>query len=472
MTTLPLVRRILLQRPLADVFAYLRDFSTIAQWDPGVLDATKITPGPADAGSQFALTLNVLGRAVPMQYTLIRCESPDAGGVATLVLDGRGEGFSALDTLRLSADGEGSTWLDYRADLQLGDVPGWLLPGLRAWGRRLADQAMTGLQRALCEDGPESVSVLGRVSERLVLPGMLNYTRRGYRQQHSRGLSRRLDGRTVGITGITSGLGQAAALELARLGATLVLVGRDRTRLEACVEDLRARSGSSAAMRVHEAELSSLASTRELAERLRRDEPALDVWINNAGALFNDHALTAEGHERSLAVNFLSPALLSQALAPALAARRGRLIQVVSGGLYTQPVRLDDLNYTTEPYNGPKAYARAKRALLDLTQRLAAAPALAGLGCHVMHPGWAATPGVASALPGFNQRLGERLRTPRMGADTMVWLASHPALDDPALSGRFWFDRAPRPTALLPGTASNAATVDALLARVANLSAA
>ena len=122
MTTLPLVRRILLQRPLADVFAYLRDFSTIAQWDPGVLDATKVTPGPADAGSQFALTLNVRGRAVPMQYTLIRCESPDAGGVATLVLEGRGEGFSALDTLRLSADGEGSTWLDYRADLQLGDV--------------------------------------------------------------------------------------------------------------------------------------------------------------------------------------------------------------------------------------------------------------------------------------------------------------------------------------------------------------
>lgn len=457
MALLPLRRQLQLARPLPDVIRYLADFSTIVQWDPGVFSAHKKTPGAPRVGSRFALTLNVMGKPVPMTYVLSQLEQHTTG--ALLVLDGQGDGFSAQDRLTLTARSDGGTDLNYAADLDLDSVPGWMSPLLGLWGNRLAELAMRGLQRALDEDGPEHPSWLSRAGERLVLPGMLDYTRRGWLRQHSRGLTRRLDGRKVGITGITSGLGLTAACELARLGARLVLVGRGQTRLASAAASIRDFAGEAADLQLLEADLSTVADARQLLQRLHDEHPDLDVWINNAGALFDSHALTADGHERALMINCIAPALLARGLAPALAARSGRIINVVSGGLYTQGIALDDMNFANEPYNGAKAYARAKRALLDLSRLWSRQPASQGMRWLSMHPGWAATPGVASALPEFNRRLGERLRPPHMGADTMVWLASHPALNDPTLSGSFWFDRAQRPSALLPKTETSAENV-------------
>lgn len=471
MTTLNLHRTLPLKRSLADVFRYLRDFDNIEQWDPGVFtaeretaanDSVTETGSTPEASASFALTLNVLGRAVPMHYTLDVCEAPSEQGHARLVLTGIGDGFTAVDTLTLSATGMASCTLDYRADISTADVPSLLKPVLNWWGERLSDAAMTGLKGALENDGPVHPSALARMAECLVLPGMINYTRRGYRQMPSRGLSRYVDGtkrQRIGISGVTSGLGIACAQQLARLGADLVLVGRGTERLAQAVAAIRPWASHAIRIDCVEAELSSIAATHELAAQLIDLE--LDVWINNAGALFDTHVLTSDGIECTMAVNFVSPALLTQALAPSLAARGGRIIQVVSGGLYTQGIRLNDMAFANEPFNGPKAYARAKRALLDASQHWA--PDFPGLGLHIMHPGWAATPGVASALPDFNRRIGKRLRTPRQGSDTAVWLASHPCFANGHLSGSFWFDRATRPAALLPGTASSEADVQTLL---------
>ena len=189
------------------------------------------------------------------------------------------------------------------------------------------------------------------------------------------------------------------------------------------------------------------------------------MLINNAGALFAERGETSEGHERALAVNLLTPALLTKRLEPMLAERRGRVINVVSGGLYLQGLALDDLDYQRGDYDGTKAYARAKRGLLALTRLWAEDETR--IGWHAMHPGWAATPGVARSLPAFDRRMQPFLRTPRQGADTMVWLASHPAAaphgED---SVGFWFDRAQRPDALLPGTAVDTATAMSLEAEV------
>jgi NAD(P)-dependent dehydrogenase (short-subunit alcohol dehydrogenase family) len=180
------------------------------------------------------------------------------------------------------------------------------------------------------------------------------------------------------------------------------------------------------------------------------------VWINNAGALFGERALTPEGHERALAINLLSPALLSLAIRPVVRRRAGRIINVVSGGLYLQGIRLDDLDFALEPYDGAKAYARAKRGLLALTRHWSRTPEGAGISWHAVHPGWAATPGVARSLPTFDRVLSPWLRDARMGADSIAWLASHPAIDDARHRGTFWFDRVHRPDALLPNTAVRA----------------
>ncbi|MBA4286058.1 MAG: retinol dehydrogenase [Xanthomonadaceae bacterium] len=459
MLTLPLTRERVLDRPIADCFRYLADFSTTEQWDPGVFEADKRTPGPARAGSTFALRLNVLGRSVPADYRLIERDED-----RRLVLEGSGPGFTVVDTLDFEALGPARTRLRYQAVMRWDAVPARIAPLLRPWAERLGDQAMTGLTRALVEDGPEQLPARERLAQKLLLPGMVAFTRRGWRTQHSRGLSRRMDGRTVAITGVTAGLGLAAAKELARLGARLILIGRGADRLTAAMQAIRDFAGD-AELLPCEAELSSLADTQRLAERLLAELPAIDVLINNAGALFAERGDTPEGHERTLAINLLSPALLCKRLEPMLAERRGRVVNVVSGGLYLQGLALDDLDYQRGDYDGSKAYARAKRGLLALTRLWAEdEPRIAW---HAMHPGWAATPGVAKSLPGFDRRMQPFLRTPRQGADTMVWLASHPAVaahgDD---SSGFWFDRAQRPDALLPGTAVDTPTAMSLEAEV------
>ncbi len=194
----------------------------------------------------------------------------------------------------------------------------------------------------------------------------------------------------------------------------------------------------------------SLTQVRDLAECLRRDLPAIDVLINNAGALFAKRVLTEDGVERSMAINLVSPFVLTEALAPALGQAGARVVNVASGGMYTQALALDDMNFDHGEFDGAKAYARAKRGLVALTEHWAQSPGFAGVDVHAMHPGWAATPGVAKSLPAFNRRLQGRLRDARMGADTMVWLASSPRVA--GRSGEFWFDRQPRPKAILPGT--------------------
>jgi NAD(P)-dependent dehydrogenase (short-subunit alcohol dehydrogenase family) len=458
MLTLQLLREVELSRSIDDCFRYLEDFSTTEQWDPGVLEAEKTTPGAPGPGTAFALHLDVLGRAVPARYRLVEREPH-----RRLVLEGEGPGFRVTDRLDFGSLGPAATRLRYEAAIRMDAAPGAASGVIRPWGDRLANGAMRGLTAALCDDGPETVSALGRVARRLLLPAAMSFTRRGYRDQRSRGLSRRLDGRTVAITGVTSGLGLASAQELARLGARVLLIGRGTRRLDAAASLIRAFAGPCTLV-TYEAELSSIAATHELADRLLAAEPRIDVLVNNAGALFSERGETAEGNERTLAVNLLTPALLAKRLEARLSEASGRVINVVSGGLYMQSLALGDLDSRREPYDGAKAYARAKRGLLALT-RIWASDA-GPLAWHAVHPGWAATPGVSTSLPTFNRWMGPWLRNPRQGADTMVWLASHPALGPDGARTGFWFDRARQPDAVLPGTAVDVPTARALEAEV------
>jgi dehydrogenase/reductase SDR family member 12 len=446
MTRIHVERSLRLARPPREVFLYLRDFSTSEQWDPGVARAEKTTPGVPAPGSRFALSLNVLGRRVPMDYTLLEAQAP-----TQLRLHGQGEGFAVDDVIDLADDGDGCR-LHYRATMDLRTVPAALRPLAQAWCGRIGDVAMRGLAAALEDDGPQPATAATRLAERLLLPAAADFTARGYRRMPSRGLSRRVDGRVFVVTGVTGGLGLACAQELARLGGELILVGRGRARLQAAQQAIEAFAGPTT-MHRYEAELSLMRECRRVAAEIAAAHPRIDGLINNAGALPASRIETAEGFESALAINLLAPRVLTEALRPALQAARGRVINVVSGGLYLQPLRLDDLGFLQRRYDGAQAYAQAKRALLTVTRHWAGDPRYAGIAVQAMHPGWAATPGVASSLPGFNRALGPWLRDARMGADTMVWLATHPALSDPAHNGGFWFDRRPRPDAVLPGTA-------------------
>jgi len=257
-------------------------------------------------------------------------------------------------------------------------------------------------------------------------------------------------GRTVLLTGVTSGLGREAAGTLATLGARVILAGRDEAKLRAVRDDLVRIHGEDR-FPILVVDMASIASVRGAVERILASESRLDVVIDNAGAIFPTREVTADGIEATLATMVVGPFALVAGLLPLLEATRGaRVISVTSGGQYATRLHLDDLQWTSEPWNGTRAYARAKRAQVSIVREWARRIARTDISFVAMHPGWADTPGIAAALPGFHRVMGPLLRTPAQGVDTMVWLAAEPRATD--LSGRLLLDRRPRPFDRIPST--------------------
>jgi dehydrogenase/reductase SDR family member 12 len=261
---------------------------------------------------------------------------------------------------------------------------------------------------------------------------------------------RRLDGKTVIITGATSGIGHAAAIALARRGAAVHFLARDQGRAEWARHGIVAASGA-ARISYGLADLGDLNSVRAFARQFRATHDRLDVLIHNAGAIHPDFRVGQTGTELTVAGQVVAPFLLTSLLMPMLlAAAPSRVITVSSGGMYSQRLGPATLQLPASRYNGVTAYARAKRAQVALSREWARRFTGTGVAFHAMHPGWVDTPGIAAALPGFRRLTRPILLSPGQGADTVVWLATMPP--ERLGSGRFWHDRRPRPEHLLPWT--------------------
>ena len=149
------------------------------------------------------------------------------------------------------------------------------------------------------------------------------------------------------------------------------------------------------------------------------------MLVNNAGALPSERTLSVDGIELTFATNVLGPFLLTNLLIPLLKkSTPARIVNVSSGGMYTQRIHLDDLQMAHEEFDGATAYARTKRAQVILTELWAERLQGTGVVAHAMHPGWADTPGMKSSLPRFYGATKRLLRTPQEGADTIVWLGA------------------------------------------------
>ena len=250
-----------------------------------------------------------------------------------------------------------------------------------------------------------------------------------------------LAGKTCLVTGATSGIGEATALGLARMGATVVVVGRDPAKCEATVARIRLESGNPAVEHLL-ADLSSQAEVRTLAAGFLRRHGRLDVLVNNAGGVFLRRRLSADGIEMTLALNHLSHFLLTGLLVEAL--RRGapsRVVNVSSGGHRRSPLDLDDLELR-RGYAPLKAYYRSKFANILFTYELARRLEGTGVAANVLHPGLVLT-NIASQsgrLIGWGWRLYARRHgalTPEEGASNVLFVASSPALD--GVTGAYFF---------------------------------
>jgi NAD(P)-dependent dehydrogenase (short-subunit alcohol dehydrogenase family) len=255
-----------------------------------------------------------------------------------------------------------------------------------------------------------------------------------------------LTGRTAAVTGATSGLGYATAEGLARLGAEVRLVVRDVEKGARVKAELES-TVPGAKIVVDRCDVSDLDDVRRFADELDLDR--LGVLVHNAGAMPATRTESAQGHELTMSLHVLGPLLMTELLRPLLGGRDARVLFVTSGGMYGQRLRADDPEFTSGEYSGTTAYARSKRAQVELLPVLADRWSGDGIGVHAMHPGWADTPGVVDSLPRFHKLTGPLLRDAACGADTTVWLS---AVDPQPPSGHLWHDRRARPTHLLRRT--------------------
>ena len=264
-----------------------------------------------------------------------------------------------------------------------------------------------------------------------------------------------LAGRVAIVTGASSGIGREAALELARLGATVWMVGRDTRRTEDAAHQARA-FGAGAVVEPVVLDVTDPQAVRSFAARVTAAHERLDVLVHAAGALYPTYRSASDGSELTVATAVLAPFQLTWLLGPLLRrSGQANIVTVSSGGMYTQRFDLDCLEMPPEHYRGTTAYARAKRAQVVLSHEWARRWGPDGVASYASHPGWVDTPGLASGLPGF-ARLGPLLRSPAQGADTVVWLAAGEARREhastPSNEG-FFHDRHRRGEHHLPWTA-------------------
>jgi NAD(P)-dependent dehydrogenase (short-subunit alcohol dehydrogenase family) len=256
-------------------------------------------------------------------------------------------------------------------------------------------------------------------------------------------MEQKMQGKVCLITGATSGIGLVAARELARQGARMVLVGRNRARSDAAAAQVRA-AGGSGEVEVLLADLSSQQQVRDLAARFRERHPRLDVLVNNAGGMWLERRTTVDGLEMTFAVNHLAYFLLTHELLGVLrAGAPARVVNVASGAHRGATLDFDDLK-GERGYGGWQAYCRSKLANILFTYELARRLQGTGVTANALHPGWVATGfGRDNGWRGRLLRLAARVfaLSPEKGARTVVYLASSPEVAE--VSGKYFVrDRA------------------------------
>lgn len=252
-----------------------------------------------------------------------------------------------------------------------------------------------------------------------------------------------MNGRVCLVTGATSGIGKAAAEELARLGATVVVAGRNDEKCAATVDQIRQTTGSRS-IEYLLADLSSQSGVRRLAQEFQGKYASLDVLVNNAGAIMLSRRHSVDNIELTFALNHLAYFLLTNLLMDRLrVSPAARVVNVSSGAHQGARIDFDDLQGRRR-YNGLRAYGRSKLANLLFTYELARRLEGTSVTANALHPGLVGTNLLANnglIGPVLKFFLGLRGISPKEGARTVVYLASSPEVA--GVTGQYYVKQKP-----------------------------
>jgi NAD(P)-dependent dehydrogenase (short-subunit alcohol dehydrogenase family) len=237
-----------------------------------------------------------------------------------------------------------------------------------------------------------------------------------------------MEGKTVVITGATSGIGEVAASRLAQEGARIVVIARDRGRGEQTLKHLEAVAPGRNHV-VHYANLSRLAEMKRVAETIAASEPRIDVLINNAGALFATRQVTGDALEMTFATNHVAYFVVTHLLLERLKATPGaRIVSTASDAHRRAKLSFDDLQ-SEKHYSGSGMYGRSKLMNILFTRELARRLAGTGVTANCLHPGFVATRfgDESGGMIAFGMKVAKKFAlTPEEGAKTIIYLASSP----------------------------------------------
>lgn len=255
-----------------------------------------------------------------------------------------------------------------------------------------------------------------------------------------------LSGKTVLITGATAGIGEVTARELARMGATVVGIGRNPQKCAEVAAQIRTQTGNKA-VEFLVADLSLMSDVRKVTETFRNEYDRLDVLVNNAGAYYQSYQVTAEGFEATFALNHLNYFLLTAGLLDLLkASPAARIVNVASGAHTAGKLDFADLQMAKK-YSGWKAYANSKLCNVLFTYELARRLAGSNITVNTLHPGFVASNFALNNNQGMLAKVALALFKPvrnlvaisvDQGAETQIFLASSPAVE--GVSGKY-FDK-------------------------------
>lgn len=255
-----------------------------------------------------------------------------------------------------------------------------------------------------------------------------------------------MEGKTVVITGATSGIGEVAAVRLAEQGARIVFTARDKARADDTLAALR-KAGPQAEHAVHMADLSRQAEMKRIGAELAR-EPQIDVLINNAGALFNKRQETADGLEMTFALNHMAYFVVTNLLLSKLKPG-ARIVTVASNAHRGAKLDFDDLQ-SRRRYTGFAVYSRSKLCNILFNRELSRRLSGSGVTANALHPGFVATRfgndsgGLMRAVLKVAKPIGAI--SPEEGAQTIIYLASAPEVA--GVSGQYFYECRPAtPTA-------------------------